>query len=176
MFNRSETVHHCTRALDCGKMFFLCSRTCFWCTLFWSLATYNQINFEVCSTKVGLPISYHIYLKYLDPSISCPTCPKPVDVTLSCWIGGKQCKSLHTGFQVPSMEKVGIQWDSKSWKSRAKIGISIMKSRDSKDILSVFRPRKRYNKQTKISLNNNTTLPWKGNTKINIPKKELQLK
>ena len=32
------------------------------------------------------------------------------------------------------------------------------------------------NKQTKFSLNNNITLPLKGNTKINVPKKELQLK
>ena len=30
-----------------------------------------------------------------------------------------------------------------------------MKSRDSRDILSVFRLRKRYNEQTKFSLNNN---------------------
>ena len=48
-----------------------------------------------------------------------------------------------------------------------------MKSRDSRDVLSVFKVRKRYNKQTKFSLNNNTTLPWKGITKINVPKKEL---
>ena len=51
-----------------------------------------------------------------------------------------------------------------------------MKSRDSRDVLSVLRLRKRYNKQAKFSLNNNMTLPWKGNTKINVPKKELQLK
>ena len=42
-----------------------------------------------------------------------------------------------------------------------------MKSRDSRDVLSVFRLRKRY-KQTKFSLNNNTTLPQKGNIKINV--------
>ena len=53
-----------------------------------------------------------------------------------------------------------------------------MKSRDSRGDLSVFRLKKRYtdNKQTKFSLNNNTALLWKGNTKINVPKKELQLK
>ena len=41
-----------------------------------------------------------------------------------------------------------------------------MKSRDSRDVLSVYRLRKRCNKQAKISLNNNTTLPWKRNIKI----------
>ena len=46
-----------------------------------------------------------------------------------------------------------------------------MKSRDSRDVLGVFRLRKRYNKQRKFSLNNNIILPWKGNTKINVPKK-----
>ena len=46
-----------------------------------------------------------------------------------------------------------------------------MKSRDSRDVLSVLRLRKRYKKQAKFSLNNNTTLPWKGNIKINVPKK-----
>ena len=46
-----------------------------------------------------------------------------------------------------------------------------MKSRDSRDVLNVLRLRKRYNKQIKFSLNNNTTLPWKGNTKINVPEK-----
>ena len=51
-----------------------------------------------------------------------------------------------------------------------------MKSRDSRDVLRVFRLRKRQKKQTKFSLNNNTTLQWEGNTKINVPKKELQLK
>ena len=51
-----------------------------------------------------------------------------------------------------------------------------MKSRDSRVVLSVFRLRKKYNKQRKFSLNNNTTLTWKGNTKINVPKKEFQLK
>ena len=51
-----------------------------------------------------------------------------------------------------------------------------MKSRDSRDVLSVFRLRKRHKKQTKFSLNNNTILQWEGNTKINVPKKELQLK
>ena len=51
-----------------------------------------------------------------------------------------------------------------------------MKSRDSRVVLSVFRLRKRYNKQTKLSLNNNTTLPCKENAKINVPKKEFQLK
>ena len=51
-----------------------------------------------------------------------------------------------------------------------------MKSRDSRDVLSVFRLRKRYNKQIKFSQNYNTILPWKGNTKINVPRKELQLK
>ena len=50
-----------------------------------------------------------------------------------------------------------------------------MKSRNSGDVLSVFRLRKTCNKQTKFSLTNNTTLPWKGNTKINVPKKESQL-
>ena len=50
-----------------------------------------------------------------------------------------------------------------------------MKSRDSMDILSVLRLRKRY-KQAKFSLNNNTTLTWKGNTKINVQEKELQSK
>ena len=50
------------------------------------------------------------------------------------------------------------------------------KSRDSGRVLSVFRLRKRYNKHTKSSLNKNTILPWKGNTKINVPKKELKLK
>ena len=50
-----------------------------------------------------------------------------------------------------------------------------MKSRDSRDILSVL--KKIYgSKQTKFSLNNNTTLPQKGNTKIYVQKKELQLK
>ena len=66
-----------------------------------------------------------------------------------------------------SMDKVGL----KILKSRAKVGISIMKSRDSRDVLCVFRLTKRYNKQTKFSLNNNTILPWKGNTKINVPKR-----
>ena len=51
-----------------------------------------------------------------------------------------------------------------------------MKGRDSRDVQSVFRLRRRQNKQTKFSLNNTTTLPWKGNIKINVPKKELQLK
>ena len=50
-----------------------------------------------------------------------------------------------------------------------------MKRRDSRDVLSVFRLRKRY-KLSKFSLNSNTILPWKGNNKINISKKELQLK
>ena len=45
-----------------------------------------------------------------------------------------------------------------------------MESRHSRDVLS-FTFRKISNKQTKFSLNNNTTLPWKGNTKINVPKK-----
>ena len=58
----------------------------------------------------------------------------------------------------------------------AKVGISIMKSRDTRDVLSVFRLRKRYNKQTVFSVNNNTVSPWKGNAKINISKQELQLK
>ena len=58
----------------------------------------------------------------------------------------------------------------------AKVGLSIMKNRDTRDVLSVFRLRKRYNKQTKFSQNYNTTLPWKGNTEINVPRKELQLK
>ena len=50
-----------------------------------------------------------------------------------------------------------------------------MKSRDSRDVLSVFRLRKRYNiKQTKFSLKNKATLPWIGNTKINVPIKVLQ--
>ena len=49
-----------------------------------------------------------------------------------------------------------------------------MKSRDSRDVMSVFRLGKRYNKQRKFSLNNYTILPWKGNSKINVPKKELQ--
>ena len=44
-----------------------------------------------------------------------------------------------------------------------------MKSRDSRDVLSVLRLRKRYTKQAKFSLNNNTTLPGKGNIKINVP-------
>ena len=44
-----------------------------------------------------------------------------------------------------------------------------MNSRDSRDFLSVFRLGERYNKQTKFSLN--TTLPWKGTTKINVPEK-----
>ena len=35
---------------------------------------------------------------------------------------------------------------------------------------------KKYNKQTKFSLITNTILPLKGNAKINVPKKELQLK
>ena len=51
-----------------------------------------------------------------------------------------------------------------------------MKIRDIRDVLSVFRLRKRCNKERKFSLNNNTTLPRKGNAKINVPKKELQLK
>ena len=51
-----------------------------------------------------------------------------------------------------------------------------MKSRDSRDVLSVFTLRKRYYKQTKFSLNNNTTLPWKGNTKINVQKKTTAVK
>ena len=52
-----------------------------------------------------------------------------------------------------------------------------MKSRDSRNVLSVFRLKKRFNiKQTKFSLYNNITLPWKGYTKINVPKMELQLK
>ena len=46
-----------------------------------------------------------------------------------------------------------------------------MKSRDSRDVLSVLRLRKRYNKPAKFSLNNNTALPGKGNIKINAPKK-----
>ena len=50
-----------------------------------------------------------------------------------------------------------------------------MKRRDSRDLLSVFGLRKRY-KQIKFSLNNKTTLPWKGNTKINVSKKAVQLK
>ena len=50
-----------------------------------------------------------------------------------------------------------------------------MKSRDNMDILSVFRLRKRCNKQTKFSLNI-TTLPWKGNNKINIPKQGVRTK
>ena len=44
-----------------------------------------------------------------------------------------------------------------------------MKSRDSRDIQSVLNIRKKYNKQAKFSLNNNT-LPWKGNTNINVLK------
>ena len=44
-----------------------------------------------------------------------------------------------------------------------------MKSRGSRDVLSVFRLRKRHKKQTKFSLNNDTTLQWEGNTKINVP-------
>ena len=79
------------------------------------------------------------------------------------------------GFQVSSFEKLGKE-GSKFWKNRAKVAISIMKSRDSKDGLSIFRLRKRYIKQTMFSLNNNTTLSWKGNSKINVQKKELQLK
>ena len=50
-----------------------------------------------------------------------------------------------------------------------------MKSRDSRNVLSVFRLRKRYNKQTKFFLNK-FALSWKENTKINVPKKVLQLK
>ena len=48
-----------------------------------------------------------------------------------------------------------------------------MKSRDSRDVLSVLRLRKRYTctKQAKFSLNNNTALPGKGNIKINVTKK-----
>ena len=46
-----------------------------------------------------------------------------------------------------------------------------MKSKDSRDVLSVLRLRKRYIKQAKFSLNNNTALPGKGNIKINVPKK-----
>ena len=46
-----------------------------------------------------------------------------------------------------------------------------MESKDSRDVLSALKLRKRYNKQAKFSLNNNNTLPWKGNTKINVPKK-----
>ena len=60
-------------------------------------------------------------------------------------------------------------------KSRTEVGISIIKGRDSRDVLSDFRLRKRH-KQTKFSLNNNITLPWKGNTNINVQKEELQLK
>ena len=44
-----------------------------------------------------------------------------------------------------------------------------MKSRESRDILSVLKLRKRYNKQAKFSLNNNT-LPCEGNTNINVLK------
>ena len=46
-----------------------------------------------------------------------------------------------------------------------------MKSRDSWDIFSVIRLRKRYTKQAKFSLNSNTALPGKGHIKINVPKK-----
>ena len=44
------------------------------------------------------------------------------------------------------------------------MGISILKKRYSRYVLSVFRLSKRYNEQTKFSLNNNTT-------EINVPKK-----
>ena len=44
--------------------------------------------------------------------------------------------AFKTGFQVPSIKKVGMKYGSKS---RAKVGISIMKSRDSRDVLSVIR-------------------------------------
>ena len=50
-----------------------------------------------------------------------------------------------------------------------------MKSRDGRDVLSVLRLSERY-KLANFSLNNKTTLQWKRNTKINVPKKELQLK
>ena len=69
---------------------------------------------------------------------------------------------------MPSIDKVRL----KILKSRAKVGISsIQKNRDSRDVLIVFRLRKRY-KQTKFSVNNNTTLPWIGNTTINVHKKK----
>ena len=45
-----------------------------------------------------------------------------------------------------------------------------MESRDSRDVLGFLGFRKRYYKQTKFSLNNKLTLPWKGNTKTNVPK------
>ena len=47
-----------------------------------------------------------------------------------------------------------------------------MKSRDSTHVLSISRLKKRY-KQAKFSLNNNM-LPWKGNTKTNVPKKSIK--
>ena len=45
-----------------------------------------------------------------------------------------------------------------------------MKRRKSRDVGSVFKLRKRHYKQMEFSQNNNTTLPWKRNTKINVPK------
>ena len=51
-----------------------------------------------------------------------------------------------------------------------------MKSRVGRDVLSVFGLRKKYSQQIKFSLNNKTTLPWRGNIKINVPKKALQVK
>ena len=76
---------------------------------------------------------------------------------------------------MPSIEKEGIKEASQCLKRRAKVRISIMKSKDSRGVLSVFRLRKRYNKQKNFSLNNNTTLPWKGNTKINVLNKGVTL-
>ena len=63
------------------------------------------------------------------------------------------------GQKIGRLYRILLQADA--IKSRAKVGILIMKSRDSRDVLSVFRLRKRHKKQTKFSLNNNTTLQWK---------------
>ena len=43
---------------------------------------------------------------------------------------------------MPSIEKVGLKWGSIFLKRRAKVRISIMKSRDSREVLSVSRLRK----------------------------------
>ena len=69
-----------------------------------------------------------------------------------------------------SRDKLGLKILKK-----AKVGISIIKSRDSRDVPSVFRLGKRY-KQTKFSLNKHTTLLRKANTQKMFKKKELQLK